>query len=164
VTALYLAAFAIGALGVLSALFFDFGHGDGLPFLSLTSVSAALLGGGTGGLVAGGSGLGAVGSGVVAALSAVALIAILHVVVMPYIRRQQANSHQGRASYVGLLGTVTLELPAGGWGEVSFVDTGGNRVRARAKSAEPNPLPKSTPVYIADVDADYVHVVAVPDL
>ena len=44
-TALYLAAFAVGALGIVSALFFDFGHGDGLPFLSLTSVSAALLGG-----------------------------------------------------------------------------------------------------------------------
>ncbi|WP_029112727.1 NfeD family protein [Mycobacterium sp. URHB0044] len=163
-TVLFLAAFAVGALGVLSALFFDFGHGDGLPFLSLTSMSAALLGAGTGGLVADWSGLGDVGSGVVAALSAVALIAVLHAVVMPYIRRQQANSHQGRASYIGLLGTVTLELPAGGWGEVSFVDTGGNRVRARAKSTETDPLPKATPVYIADVDADYIHVVAVPDL
>jgi membrane protein implicated in regulation of membrane protease activity len=164
VTALYLAAFIVGALGVLSALFFDFGHGDGLPFLSLTSVSAALLGAGTGGLVSGWSGLGAVGSGVVASVSAVALIVVLHALVMPYLRRQQANSHRGRSSYVGLLGTVSLELPAGGWGEVSFVDTEGNRVRSRAKSAEPNPLPKSTPIYIADVDADYVHVVAVPDL
>ena len=51
-----------------------------------------------------------------------------------------------------------------GWGEVSFVDSDGNRVRSRAKTAEPAALAKSTPVYIADVDADYVHVVAVPDL
>ena len=83
---------------------------------------------------------------------------------MPYIRRQQANSHQGRASYIGLSAPSPSSYRQAAGVRISFVDTGGNRVRARAKSTEPNPLPKATPVYIADVDADYVHVVAVPDL
>ncbi|MGV9802174.1 hypothetical protein ACWDTP_29420, partial [Mycobacterium sp. NPDC003449] len=84
-------------------------------------------------------------------------------VLLPYLRRQQSNSHKGRSSYIGLLGTVTLEVPAGGWGEVAFVDADGNRVFSRAKSAEPAALAKSTRVYIADIDSDYVHVVAVPE-
>jgi hypothetical protein len=100
---------------------------------------------------------------VVAAGSAVALVAALNGLLLPYLRRQQANSHRSRASYIGLLGTVTLDVPVGGWGEVSFVDADGNRVRSRAKTSEPGALTKSTQIYIADVDADYVHVVAVPE-
>ncbi|WP_422749390.1 hypothetical protein ACN27E_12255 [Mycobacterium sp. WMMD1722] len=164
-TAIYLAAFAVGGIAVLSALLFaDVGHGDGLPFLSLTSLAAGVLGAGTGGLIATWAGAGAVPAGVIAAGTAVVLVAALNGLLMPYLRRQQANSHRGRISYVGLLGTVTLDVPVDGWGEVAFVDADGNRVRSRARTAEPVALPKATPVYIADVDADYVHVVAVPDL
>jgi hypothetical protein len=168
VTAVYLAAFVVGAVAVLSALVLaDFGAhlgaGDGLPFLSLTSLSAGVLGAGTGGLVATWAGAGTAAAGGVAVGSAAVLIAVLNGVLLPYLRRQQANSHRGRASYIGLLGTVSLEVPVGGWGEVSFVDADGNRVRARAKTAEPAALAKSTPVYIADVDADFLHVVAVPE-
>lgn len=168
-TAVYLAAFVVGAVAVLSALLLaDFGShvgaGDGLPFLSLTSLSAGVLGAGTGGLVATWAGAGPGAAGLIALGSAAALVVALNGVLLPYLRRQQANSHRGRASYIGLLGTVSLEVPVGGWGEVSFVDADGNRVRARAKTAEPAPLTKSTPVYIADVDADFLHVVAVPEL
>ena len=92
------------------------------------------------------------------------LVLGLQGVLLPYLHRQESNSHRGRSSYVGLLGTVTLDVPVGSWGEVAFVDADGNRVRSRAITAEPGPLPKSTRVYIAEVDADYVHVVAVPDL
>lgn len=173
--AVYLAAFVVGGIAILATfLMADVGGGhaghidvggghDGLPFLSLTSVSAAVLGAGTGGLIATWAGLGGLLSGVVAGVSAVALLAILQGVVMPYLRRQQANSQLGRASYVGLLGIVTLDIPIDGWGEVAFVDGDGNRVRARAITAETQPLTKATRVYIADVDADHVHVVAVPD-
>ncbi|BBZ35147.1 NfeD family protein [Mycolicibacterium confluentis] len=166
-TAVYLAAFAVGGIAVLVTLLLtdlDFGatH-DGLPFLSLTSLSAGLLGAGTGGLVAGWAGAGRVGAGVIAAISAVALIAALQGVLLPYLRHQESNSAQGRSSYIGRLGTVTLEVPQDGWGEIAFVDADGNRVRARAVSAEPSALPKSTPVYISDVDADFVHVVVVPE-
>jgi hypothetical protein len=44
VTAVYLTVFVIGALRVVSALIAETGHGDGLPFLSLTALAAALLG------------------------------------------------------------------------------------------------------------------------
>ncbi len=100
-----------------------------------------------------------------AALAACAavLVAALNGLLLPYMRRQQSNSHRGRSSYVGLLGTVTLEVPPGGWGEVSFVDADGNRVFSRAKSDETAALPKATRVYIADIDPDFVHVVAVPE-
>jgi membrane protein implicated in regulation of membrane protease activity len=131
--------------------------------ISLTSVSAALLGAGAGGLISSWAGLGTVGAGVVAGVSAVALLLLLQGLLLPYLRRQQSNSHRGRQSYVGLLGTVTLTIPPDGWGEVSFVDADGNRVRSRAVTLEPAPLPKSARVYIADVDAETVHVVAIPE-
>ena len=161
-TTVYLAMLIVGGIAVLSALLLTDVEHDGMPFLSLTGLSGALLGAGTGGLLSTRAGLGALGAGAVALLSAIALVAALHGGLLPYLRRQQSNSQHGRASYVGLLGTVTLEVPPGGWGEVTFVDPDGNRVHARAISAEPAALIKSTPVYIADVDRDYLHVVAVP--
>ncbi|MDV3127492.1 hypothetical protein M1247_21380 [Mycobacterium sp. 21AC1] len=161
--AVYLAAFIVGGVSVLAALLLaDVGHGDGMPFLSLTGLSAALVGAGTGGLIGTWVGMGAFGAAVLAAACAVVLVVGLNGLLLPYMRRQQANSHKGRSSYIGLLGTVTLEVPAGGWGEVSFVDGDGNRVFSRAKSSEPEALSKATRVYIADIDADFVHVVAVP--
>ncbi|CAA0117704.1 Uncharacterised protein [Mycolicibacterium vanbaalenii] len=135
---------------------------DGLPFLSLTSVAAGLLGAGTGGLISTWAGWGTAISAVVAVGSGLVLIGALQGLLLPYLRRQQSNSQRGRVSYIGLLGTVTLEVPTDGWGEVAFVDVDGNRVRARAVTAEPTALSKATPVYIADVDADYVHVVTIP--
>lgn len=166
-TAVYLGAFVVGAISVLSALLLaEFsiggGHGaDGLPFVSLTSLAAALLGAGAGGLIGTWADLGGVLSGVIAAVCAVVLLLGLQGLVLPYLKRQQSNSHKGRISYIGLLGTVTLEVPADGWGEVAFVDADGNRVRSRAVTAEPHALLKSTQVYISDVDADVVHVVSI---
>lgn len=166
-TAGYLAAFAVGGIALLATLLLTDlevgGDGDGLPFLSLTSVSAGLLGAGTGGLVGTFAGIGAVTTGVIAAVSAVVLIAALQGVLLPYLRRQEANSQRGRASYIGRLGTVTLDVAPDGWGEITFLDADGNRVHTRAITAEARPLRKSTTVYIADVDADFVHVVAVPE-
>ena len=49
--AVYLTVFVIGAVGVVSALIAETGHGAGLPFLSLTTLAAALLGAGIGGLI-----------------------------------------------------------------------------------------------------------------
>ncbi|MGV0851705.1 hypothetical protein [Mycolicibacterium phlei] len=166
-TAIYLAAFAVGGIAVLATLLLTDldlgGNDDGLPFLSLTSLSAGVLGAGTGGLVATWAGCGTLAAGIVAAVSAAALIAALQGLLLPYLRRQEANSAQSRTSYIGRLGTVTLEVPADGWGEVSFVDAAGNRVHARAVTDEPTSLAKATPVYICDVDPDFVHVVSVPE-
>ena len=166
-TTVYLVAFIVGGLAVLSALLLvDVGHGighDGLPFLSLTGLAAGLLGAGAGGLISIWAGLGALAVGAIALATAVTLVFALQGVLLPYLRRQESNSQQGRISYVGLLGTVTLDVPVGSWGEVSFVDSDGNRVRSRAITSEADVLTKNTRVYISDVDADYVHVVAVPD-
>jgi hypothetical protein len=128
--------------------------------LSLTALAAALLGAGIGGLVSDWAHLGALTSVIVAAVCGTALAAVLQLVALPYLRCQQSNSHRGRVSYIGLLGTVTLEVTAGGWGEVTFVDADSSRVRSRAKNTEPRDLPKSTPVYIADVDDQFVYVVS----
>ncbi|MEU9804855.1 hypothetical protein [Mycobacterium sp. NPDC050853] len=160
----YLAAFAVGGIAVLSALLLtDIGHGDGMPFLSLTSLSAALTGAGAGGFVGSALHISPLPTAIVAVVCAVALVSILQL-FLTYLRGQQANSHSGRASYVGRLGTVTLEVPAGdGWGEIAFIDADGNRVHSRAISDEPSELSKNTAVYIADVDSEYLHVVAIPE-
>ncbi len=35
-------------------------------------------------------------------------------VLLPYLMRQQGNSHTGRLSYIGLTGVVTLSIEPGG--------------------------------------------------
>jgi membrane protein implicated in regulation of membrane protease activity len=175
-TAVYVVAFVVGGIAVLASLLLaeiggggadaGAGHGassDGMPFLSLTSISAALLGAGAGGLIATWAGLGAALTGGIAIASAAVLLLLLQGLALPYLRRQQSNSHTGRLSYIGRLGTVTLDIPVDGWGEISFVDPEGNRVRSRAVTDEPEALLKSARVYISDVEADAVRVVGVPD-
>jgi hypothetical protein len=173
----YVVAFVVGGIAVLASLLLaeiggggDAGVGgghaassDGMPFLSLTSISAAVLGAGAGGLIATWAGLGTAITGGIAIGSAAVLLLLLQGVALPYLRRQQSNSHTGRLSYIGRLGTVTLEIPVDGWGEISFVDPEGNRVRSRAVTDEPQALLKATRVYISDVEADAVRVVGVPD-
>ena len=83
VTGVYLAAFGVGGVAVLTALLLtdvEVGGGsgpDGLPFLSLTSLAAGLLGAGTGGLISTWSGVGSLGAAIVAVVSGVVLIAAL---------------------------------------------------------------------------------------
>ncbi|NLG56298.1 MAG: hypothetical protein GX542_11755 [Rhodococcus sp.] len=139
------------------------GGGEGLPFLSLTVVATALLGFGVGGTAGMWTGLGTVPSTLLAVGLAAVLVVGTRGVLLPYLLRQQSNSHIGRASYIGAIGTVTLAVEPGGWGEVSFVDPEGNRVLGRAVSSETSALSPTTTVYIADVDDQYLHVVAVDD-
>jgi len=136
---------------------------QGLAFLSLTTAATALFGVGLGGsatLLAGGTG---VVAAIAAAGCAIILVFLTRGVLLPYLLRQQSNSHIGRHSYIGLTGTVTIAVEPGRWGEIAFTDIEGNRVRARAVSAEPAPLPANTAVYIGDVDDENLHVVAIPD-
>ena len=132
-SALLLAEFSIGG-----------GHGaDGLPFVSLTSLSAALLGAGAGGLIGTWANLGGALSGIIAAVCAIVLLLGLQGLVLPYLRRQESTP-QGPDLLHRPARPVTLECPVGGWGEVAFVDADGNRVRSRAVTAEPHALAKST--------------------
>ncbi len=171
-TIFFLACLAMGLVGLVGMIIVGEvgsdgpGAGDaaeGLPFLSLTTAATALFGVGLGGsatLLAGGAG----GVAAIAAAGcAIVLVFLTRGVLLPYLLRQQSNSHIGRHSYIGLTGTVTIAIEPGQWGEISFTDIEGSRVRARAVSAEPGPLPVNTPVYIGDVDDDNVHVVAIPD-
>ncbi|CAM2866763.1 NfeD family protein [Prescottella defluvii] len=171
-TVFFLACLAMGLVGLVGTLVVGEGGSDGpgggdaaggLPFLSLTTVATALFGVGLGGSAVMLSG----GTGGIAAIAAagcgIILVGLTRGALLPYLLRQQSNSHLGRDSYIGLTGTVTIAIEPGLWGEISFTDTEGSRVRARAVSAEPAPLPVNTPVYIGDVDDDNLHVVTIPD-
>ncbi|MFH5209969.1 NfeD family protein [Antrihabitans spumae] len=173
-TAVLIACFAVGVVALAGSLVVgEFGgdhqigaggHGDGISFLSLTTIATAIFGFGAGGLgtkFAGGSDALQISVG---AAASVGLVALFRGLLLPYLQRQQSNSHFGRSSYIGLLGRVELSIPVDGWGEVSFVDPDGSRVRAKAKSAEPNVLPTASRIYITDVDDEFVHVVAVPEI
>ncbi|MGC0362023.1 membrane protein implicated in regulation of membrane protease activity [Rhodococcus sp. 27YEA15] len=153
----------VGAFAVGEVADFGGGHADGLPFLSLTTLATALFGFGAGGLAAHLIGASTPLAVVVAVVVAGILVAVTRGLLMPYILRQQDNSHIGRTSYQGLLGTVTLTISPADWGEISFVDPDGNRVQAKAVSAQPIALTTGTTVYIADVDDQYLHVVTVDD-
>ncbi|WP_430334620.1 NfeD family protein [Rhodococcus sp. ACT016] len=168
-TIFFLACLAMGLVGLVGTIVVGDAGSDsgdaveGLPFLSLTTAATALFGVGLGGsatLLAGGSGGVA---GIAAAGCAIVLVFVTRGVLLPYLLRQQSNSHIGRHSYIGLTGTVTIAIEPGQWGEITFTDVEGSRVRARAVSAEPAPLPVNTAVYIGDVDDDNVHVVAITD-
>ncbi|QNG19973.1 hypothetical protein G4H71_14705 [Rhodococcus triatomae] len=152
-----LGAFLVGELADLGA------DVDGLPFLSLTVVATGLFGFGAGGVAGTWAGLGTVAATLLAVGLAIVLVVGTRGLLLPYLLRQQANSHIGRTSYIGSIGTVTLAVEPGGWGEVSFVDPEGNRVLGRAVSDEPVALTPATTVYIADVDDQYLHVVAIDD-
>lgn len=168
----YIACLAIGLVGVVGTLivgeigseFGDTGSGgDGLPFLNLTTVATASLGVGVGGGAATLLGFGSVPSAVAAATTAAIMVLVTRGILLPYLLRQQGNSHTGRASYIGLTGVVTLTIEPSGWGEIAFTDTEGNRVRSRAVSAETATLPANSRVYIGDLGDDVLHVVSIPD-
>jgi hypothetical protein len=166
-TTFYLATFVIGVLALVGTLVFgelgDTGSGgDGLPFLSLTTLAIALFGVGAGGLV----GQLTSGSAPVSVLLALGgglgAVFLTRGLLLPYILRQQSNSHTGRASFVGQIGTVTITIPAGQWGEVEFTAPDGGRTRMRAVSDEEGTISKGARVYISDADKRNVHVVAIP--
>ncbi|CAM3579354.1 hypothetical protein [Smaragdicoccus niigatensis] len=167
---LFLLCFIIGVTALVGTLILgEVGGGsghvsDGLPFLSLTTLAAAIFGFGAGGGVIALTELPVpvqLGAGVG---SAVLLVAILRGLLVPYLTRQQSNSHYGRSAYLGKLARVEIRIPVGGWGEVSVPDPDGSRVRLKAKSPENVELPAHAKVYIADLDTEFVHVVAVPEI
>ncbi|MDI9918266.1 hypothetical protein [Rhodococcus sp. IEGM 1379] len=151
-------AFAVGEVTDLGS-----GHGDGLPFLSLTTLATALFGFGAAGAVATIAHLSTPIALTAALALGISLVATTRGLILPYLLKQQDNSHISRTSYVGLLGTVTLTIMPERCGEVSFADTEGNRVHATAISLHRAPLTTGTIVYIADVDDQYLRVVTVDD-
>lgn len=95
-TAVYLAALIVGGVAVLSALALtdlDVAGHDGMPFLDVGRAGRPRRRS-------------------CRARQRAALVAALQGVLLPYLRHQQANSHRGRTCYIGLLGRVTLDVPA----------------------------------------------------
>ncbi|OZF07319.1 NfeD family protein [Rhodococcoides fascians] len=166
----FIVCFVVGVVGLVGTFtvgeYSDLGdsHGDGVPFLSLTTIATALFGFGAAGWISALTELPDPIAALVGIAVAAGLVIVTRGLFVPYMIRQQDNSHIGRASYIGLLGTVTLDVTADGWGEVSFADGEGNRVGARAVSSGKVALPRGVTVYIADVDDTYLHVVAVDDV
>lgn len=166
--AIYLACLMMGLIGIVGALVggdtgADGGDsGGGLPWRGLTTLATAFLGVGAGGCAATALGAGTIGAALSGAGSAIALVAVVQGLLLPYVLRQQSNSHIGRQDYIGLIGTVTLPIAPSSWGEVTFTDPDGTRVRGRAVSAEPVILPAGAVVYIGDVDDIYLHVISIP--
>lgn len=167
----YIAFLAMGLVGIVGTLIVgetgpelgDAAGDDSLPFLNLTTVATAFLGFGAGGGTATLLGFGTAATAITAVCTALVLVVLTRGVLLPYLMRQQGNSHTGRLSYIGLTGVVTLSIDPGGWGEIAFTDTEGNRVRARAVTAEKTALPANSHVYIGDVDDNVLHVVSIPD-
>ena len=111
----------------------DVGDG-GLPFLSLTSLAIALFRFGAGGLGADFAGLPSGVSIGVGAGVGVALVGVFRGLLLPYMLRQQSNSHFGRASYLGMTGRVELPIEPDGWGEITIADPDGGARAAQGQN------------------------------
>ena len=170
VTLVFGVIFGVGLLALLAALFAgeigeigEIGDG-GLPFMSLTTLAIGLFGFGAGGLGADFIGLPTGASIGIGVGVAVVLVGIFRGLLLPYMLRQKSNPHFGRASYLGMTGRVELPIDPDGWGEITIVDPDGARVRLKARSEESSTLAAGAQVYICDLDAEYVRVVAIPAL
>jgi hypothetical protein len=78
--------------------------------------------------------------------------------VLRPLANQQSNSLIGRSSYIGRIGTVELQIPHNGIGQVVFSDQNGARVVQSAVSADGQALPRQASVVIIDVAKDGVVV------
>ena len=132
------------------------------PPFRVLGKEAGIIAAGAGGLIGTWAGLDSLGSAIVAIVGWAVLMLALYAAVLPYLRRRRER--RDRAGYIGLGGTVTRDVLAGDFGEVSFVDNDGNRVRLPAKSSAAAALPKSTRVYITAVDDEFVHVSSAREL
>jgi membrane-bound ClpP family serine protease len=160
VTTVYLVAVGVGVLAVSSTLvmyrLFLGRTDDSTPPLRILAGETGLIGVGVGGLTGAWAGFDSLGSGLITVAVTAALVLALYCVVFPRMRRRRAI--HDRAGYVGLSATVTRDVPADDFGEVSFVDSEGNQVRLPAKSDEAATLTKSTRVHIIAVDDEFIHV------
>ncbi|EFV13195.1 NfeD family protein [Segniliparus rugosus] len=153
-----------GGAGLLCTFVFgELMHDEALPFLSLTALATGAVGFGGGGLIASLAGVSSGPSLLIGAAVAIAAMVLTRGMLVPYLQRQQGNSLTSRASYLGSLATVTLELPESGWGEVQFADATGNLVRIRAVGPAGTSIPKGAKVYVAEMDDEFAHVVDVSE-
>ncbi|WP_024795171.1 hypothetical protein [Tomitella biformata] len=168
--ALFLITFVVGLAVLIGTAVFgelEISDADGPlgGLLSVTSASTLLFGWGASGLVlAAASDLPHPIVALLAIAPAASLLFVFRGLLLPWMARQQSNSHASRTAYIGRTGQVRVAIPADGWGEVTFLDEDGALTAAKAVTAEPAGITIGQEVYIADVDADVVHVVAITPL
>lgn len=167
--ALFLIAFVVGLAVLIGTAIFgelEIGDGDGLfgGLLSITAIATFLFGWGAAGLLLSAAGdLPDVFVALLALLPAAGLVGVFRGLLLPWMARQQSNSHGGRETYIGRTGHARIAIPADGWGEVVFLDEAGALTAAKAVTAEPDGIAAGQEIYIAEVEDDVVHVVAIAD-
>jgi membrane protein implicated in regulation of membrane protease activity len=120
-------------------------------WLSTKVIAASLVGFGATGFIAASAGAPAFASWPVAAAGLVAVGAGALFLVLKPLSRQQYNSLMSRYNYVGMRAVVTLEIEAGGSGQVTFRDRQGARVNQTARADHGEAVAKGSPVEIVDL-------------
>jgi membrane protein implicated in regulation of membrane protease activity len=120
-------------------------------WLSFKTLTASMVGFGAFGYVAAASGLPALLSWPVAGVGFFAIGAGAFFLVIKPLARQQSNSLQSHHGYVGCEGVLSLEIPEGGSGQVTFRDRQGARVTRQAISSKGEALAKGAQVLIIDI-------------
>lgn len=151
----------IGVLVLIASLVMgDFGFGShvdvpGLPWLSAPALAAGVgVFGVVGWPLAAGTSL---STGAVVLISAAAGVGAygLLMVVLRAMRHAQTGTVAGLRAAVGRPGTVTMAIPAGGWGQVSYLDAESVRATTNAVLVDgAEALADGAHVLIVDVEDD----------
>lgn len=148
IASLILGDFEIGGVEVGSA-------DAGLPWLSAPALAAAVgVFGVVGWPLSAGTSLSMPVVVGVAAASGVAAYGLL-MLVLRAMRRAQTGTVAGLRAAVGTIGELSMEIPAGGWGRVSYIDSESVRATTTAVLVDSGAsAPDGQQVLIVDVDGD----------
>lgn len=148
IASLVLGDFEIGGVEVGSA-------DAGLPWLSAPAMAAAVgVFGVVGWPLSSGTSLPMPVIIGVAAGSGVAAYALL-MVVLRAMRRAQTGTVAGLRAAVGTIGELSMEIPAGGWGQVRYLDSDSVRAVTTAILVDPDADARAgEQVLIVDVEGD----------
>ncbi|WP_159103249.1 NfeD family protein [Tsukamurella sp. 1534] len=151
----------VGVLALIASLVLgdtDFGGGDvdgGLPWLSAPALAAAVgVFGVVGWPLYAGTAIERPVVVLIAAGAGIGAYALL-MVVLRAMRRAQTGTVAGLRAAVGRTATVTMSIPAGGWGQVSYLDAESVRATTTAVLAKGDgTAADGSRVLIVDVDGD----------
>ncbi|GAA1011617.1 hypothetical protein [Tsukamurella strandjordii] len=151
----------VGVLTLVASLVLgdmDFGGVDtdaGLPWLSAPALAAAVgVFGVVGWPLSVGTDLAAPVVAVIAALAGVGAYGLL-MVVLRSMRRAQTGAVAGLGAAVGTIGELSMAIPAGGWGQVTYVDSESVRSTTTAILVDPKAAAANgDQVLIVDVEGD----------
>jgi membrane protein implicated in regulation of membrane protease activity len=153
----------VGGLALLTAIIVTDMEMDGMPFLSLTNVSAAITGGGISGLLSAEFGAQTSTSVTISTVAGI-LTFVAAQGLHNAVKGGEPNEIRGLSASIGCLGHVSMTIPEKGWGEVTYTDYDGSLVSRRAISADGTPLGNGAHVYISDVDGETLLVIEVPPI